>query len=209
MPIFIPNNLQQQIRHLGPKGSEWLDALPHRIAELEVAWDLRVGDALDHHGVASWVAQALRSNGTEAILKIGIPDDDARYESHALRLAAGRSAVHLLEVTDDGFSLLLERCVPGADLWTLPEEEADAFACRLLLGFWQTPLPDAPFPRLSDVADAWWRDLPGITSRAAYDAAMVDLAVARGRELAASQPRETLLHGDFHPANVLAAQRQP
>ena len=29
------------------------------------------------------------------------------------------------------------------------------------------------------------------------------------RELAATQPRSVLLHGDFHPANVLAARREP
>ena len=34
-------------------------------------------------------------------------------------------------------------------------------------------------------------------------------AVALARELAATQPRTVLLHGDFHPGNVLAAAREP
>jgi len=56
---------------------------------------------------------------------------------------------------------------------------------------------------------SWWDDLPRVMAGAPYEGRIVDEAVARGRKLAASQPRSVLLHGDFHPGNVLAAQREP
>jgi streptomycin 6-kinase len=67
----------------------------------------------------------------------------------------------------------------------------------------------ASFLSLSLLVDQWWAELPNITARADYDSGLVARAVARGRELAATQSRQVLLHGDFHPGNVLAATREP
>ena len=74
---------------------------------------------------------------------------------------------------------------------------------------WHAPDEGAPYMPLSDYVTSWWEDLPRITANAAYEGDVVAEAVARGRELAAGQPRGVLLHGDFHPGNVLAAQREP
>jgi streptomycin 6-kinase len=74
---------------------------------------------------------------------------------------------------------------------------------------WRDPAPDVPFVSLADYVAGWWDDLPRLTAGADYDGAVVAAAVARGRELAASQAQRVLLHGDFHPGNVLAAQREP
>jgi streptomycin 6-kinase len=117
--------------------------------------------------------------------------------------------VRLLQASEDGFSLLLERCLPGTDLWSLAEEEGNAVASRMLARMWREPDPSAPFMSLSDFVANWWDDLPRITATADYDGEAVAEAVTRGRELASSQPRSVLLHGDFHPGNVLAARREP
>ncbi|MCW3100783.1 MAG: aminoglycoside/hydroxyurea antibiotic resistance kinase [Chthonomonadaceae bacterium] len=209
MNVFIPAFLQQHILEFGAEGAQWLAHLPLRIAELEQAWGFRVGPAFDHGGAVSWVAPVELEDGSEAVLKIGIPHDEARFESQALRFLEGRGAVRLLQASEDGFALLLERCVPGTDLWSLDEEEGNAVACRILARMWREPELGAPFISLSDSVAKWWDDLPHNTTAAACEGEVVAEAVARGRELAASQPQSVLLHGDFHPGNVLAAQREP
>lgn len=209
MNPFIPAFLQQHILQFGAVGTQWLAHLPQRIAELEREWDFRTGPAFDHGGAVSWVAPVELGDGSEAVLKIGLPQDEARFEAHALRFLDGHGAVRLLHASDDGFSLLLERCLPGTDLWSLDDEEGNAVACRLLPRLWRTPDPGAPFASLSDTVARWWDDLPRITAGADYDGKVVAEAVARGRALAAGQPRRVLLHGDFNPGNVLAAQREP
>ena len=215
MNIFIPDFLQQHILQFGDEGTRWLARLPLRIAELEQAWGFRVGPAFDHGGAVSWVAPVECEDGSAAILKIGIPHPEARFEAQALRFLDGRGTVRLLRASEDGFSLLLERCLPGTDLWSLSDEEGNAVACRMLARMWREPDPSAPFVSLSDYVAPWWDELthrggsPGSAAVAGYDGEVIAEAVARGRDLAASQPRSVLLHGDFHPGNVLAAQREP
>jgi streptomycin 6-kinase len=206
IPAYLPRHLRRY--GFGAAGTRWLADLPRRIVALEQAWDLRVGPPFDQDGAVSWVAPVDLRDGSEAVLKITFPQDDPRFEAEALRVLDGRGAVRLLRACDDGFALLLERCRPGTELWSLGEGDAHAVACQLLPRLWREPAPDAPFMSLADYVARWWDDLPRLTASAAYDGAVVAAVVARGRELAASQPQRVLLHGDFHPGNVLAAQRE-
>ncbi len=209
MNVFIPTTLQQQILEFGAEGTQWLNDLPERIAALEREWRFRTGPALDHGGCVSWVAPVELEDGSEAMLKIGIPHDEARFEAEALRFLDGQGTVRLLHASEDGFSLLLERCIPGTDLWSPGEEEADAVAARLLARMWREPAPAAPFTTLTDLVGEWWEEIPRTAPAAGYDPQLIDHAIMLGQELAASQPQRVLLHGDFHPGNVLAAQREP
>ena len=206
--VFIPAYLQRNMLRFGfgAEGSRWLADLPRHIAELEREWGLRVGPAFDKDGAASWVAPAELRDGCEAVLKITFPHDEARFEAHALRFLDRRSTVGLLGASDDGFSVLLERCRPGTALWSLGEAERTALACRILPRIWREPDAGAPFLPLADYVAPWWEDTP---RGAAHTGDAVAAAVAQGRTLAAHQPRRVLLHGDFHPGNVLAAQREP
>jgi streptomycin 6-kinase len=209
LDLFIPSSLREQLDSFGEEGIEWLERLPERVAALERAWGMRAGPALDHGGCVSWVAPVELDSGGDAILKIGVPHDEARFEAGALRLLDGQGAVRLLRASDHGFALLLERCVPGTDLWSLGEDEGDAVAAGILPRFWRAPGSSAPFDSLESVVARWCEEVPQGAVAAGYDPAQVARALDRGRALAASQPRRVLLHGDFHPGNVLAAQREP
>ena len=209
MSVFIPAFLQQHIVEFGAEGAQWLGRLPRRVAELEQAWGFRVGPAFDHSGAVSWVAPVECADGTDAILKIGMPHDEARFESQALRFLEGHGAVRVLQASDDGFSLLLERCLPGTDLWPLSEEEGNAIAARILTCLWREPEPGAPFLSLATYVASWWDDPASLAIAAPCGEDVLAEVIARGKELTASQPRHVLLHGDFHPGNVLAAQREP
>jgi streptomycin 6-kinase len=209
MSFFVPACVQETVAESGEKGKRWLEELPARVAELERAWSLTAGQPFDNGGYVSWVAPVQLEDGSEAVLKIQFPHREARHEAAALRVFDGRGAARLLRASKDEFSLLLERCVPGTNLWSLDEEEGNAVGADLLGRLWREPPPAGPFERLSDLAAEWCESLPRTAPAAGYDAALVTDAVALARMLAATQPRTVLLHGDFHPGNVLSSAREP
>jgi streptomycin 6-kinase len=207
--LFLPAPLLDAVAGFGAEGALWLESLPACVCGLERAWSITVERALDSGGVCSWVAPARLRDGSDAILKIGIPHSEARYEAHALRVWNGRGAVRLLRASEDGFTLLLERCVPGADLWTLSEAEADTMAAGVLERLWDVTAPGAPFDQLADVVEGWCEQLPRTAAANGYEPEMVSHAIEAAHHLVGTQSRTALLHGDFHPGNVLSAERQP
>src|SRR5207244_5718502 len=128
-------------------------------------------------------APAQLADGSEVVLKISIPDDEARYEADALRAYDGRGAVRLLRVSEDGFSLLLERCVPGTNLWSPGQEEGNAVGAAVLRRLWRQPPPTVAFDPLSDLTDGWCEALPRTAPAAGYDAALLSHAVELARDL--------------------------
>lgn len=56
----------------GAAGQRWLAELPTQLAGLARDWDLKLGVpfALTFH----WVVAATRADGTDAVLKVGLPD---------------------------------------------------------------------------------------------------------------------------------------
>ena len=230
MIFFVPQRVRETAAGFGAAGALWLEELPARIAAIEEAWSLTAGRVFDTDGQVSWVAPVRLAEGSEAVLKISIPHPEARREADALRFFEGRGAVRLLRASEDGFSLLIERCVPGTNLWSLGVEEGNAAGAAVLRRLWREPSSSQkakgkrqksefrfdssafcllPFALLTDLAAEWCESLPRTAPGAGYDTGLVSDAVALARELAETQPRTVLLHGDFHPSNVLAAVREP
>jgi streptomycin 6-kinase len=209
MSFFVPERLLEVRESFGEEGEAWLEGLPERVAALERAWELTAGRAFDHDGCLSWVAPVRLADGSEAVLKVGIPHDEARYLEEALRLIDGDGAVRLLRASEDGYSLLLERCVPGTNVSSLGQEQGNAVGAGILQRIWREPGPDVPFVRIAESAAGWCQEFLGEAPAAGYEAVLIERAVVLCRELAESQPRQVLLHGDFHPGNVLAAEREP
>jgi streptomycin 6-kinase len=126
-----------------------------------------------------------------------------------MRLFDGQGAARLLRVSEDGFAMLLERCLPGTDLWSLSEEEGNRVGAALLRRLWREPPAGAPFDTLPHRVESWADWLTRKGAEAGYDEEIMEHAMEIARGLAASQPATVLLHGDFHPGNVLAAAREP
>ncbi|HEV2425670.1 MAG TPA: aminoglycoside phosphotransferase family protein, partial [Terriglobia bacterium] len=94
-----------------------------------------------------------RSDGTRAVLKVGMPHLEAEQEIQGLRFWDGNPMVRLLEADDDLNAMLIERCLPGTHLRTLPEPEQDVVIAGLLRRVWRLPpAPDA-FRPLSVMLD--------------------------------------------------------
>ena len=200
-------------------GREWLRRLPSLVEELSSRWELRLG-APYRGGSCSWVAPVQRRDGTDAVLKVTWPHREALPEGEVLRLWAGRGAVLVHEHDEQRYALLLERCEPGTELGAaaeIPAEERLLLGAGVLRELWAVGSTgggaDSRVERLRDVAREWADLADERAARHAWpsgvDTGLFALGAQLLRELPCGTGRETVLHGDFNPGNLLAAQRRP
>ncbi|UKY53903.1 aminoglycoside phosphotransferase family protein [Streptomyces inhibens] len=194
-------------------GRAWLDRLPGIVREVEERWELRLG-APFHGGSCSWVAPAERPDGEPAVLKVAWPHREAEGEGPALHAWGGNGAVRLLRRDHERGALLLERCTPGTQLGrtALPPTGQLALAAGLLRELWAAPTPpDGELERVAVVCAEWADILQErmLRLRPGYDPGLVALGADLLRELPSTAAREVVVHGDFNPGNVLAAERRP
>jgi streptomycin 6-kinase len=188
----------------------WLERLPEVFRELTQRWSLALDEPFDGPEVtASWVAPARRSDGTSAVLKVGIPHMEAEHEVDGLRFWDGDPTVRLLEADDDLGAMLLERCEPGTTLRSLPESEQDVVIASLLHRAWRVPRSPHPFRPLSDMV-AYWAEETKEDEARWPDPALVRDGLRLFEELAGQRDvHQVLLATDLHAGNVLRARREP
>src|SRR4051794_4024201 len=206
MEIRIPAALVEQCRG-APEQEAWLAALPATIALLAARWELELGLPFEGEGCGSWVAPATRADGSAAVLKLGLPHMEAEHEIDGLRFWAGDPTVHLLAADEPANALLLERCVPGTLLRTLPEPEQDEIVAVKLRRLWREPPAGHPFRPLAEMADYWASEAEAAEERW-HDPGLVREGLALWRELPATAPDEALLATDLHAGNILGAERE-
>jgi streptomycin 6-kinase len=182
----------------------WLAALPELVAELAREWSVAVvGEPLGG-GTRSYVTRVRTAQGTDAVLKVSVPDDDVPQRINALRAAEGRGHALVLRADVARCALLLEALGPGvAALGWPPEQQIDAL-CSTLLRAWR-PARDASRPVLRSKADALgvlvarlWEEQDRPCS-----ARVVDRALAYARRRADDPAEPVVVHGDPHPGNLL------
>ena len=191
-------------------GVEWLARLPDIVAACERRWSLTSVVPLDDLSY-NYVAPAVRADGTEVILKIGVPNPELTSEIEALLRYDGRGCVRLLDVDRDKGALLLERLKPGVPLFSVDDdEEATRIAAGVMRQLWRPVGADHPFPTVARWAaglDRMRRRFDG--SSGPLPAALVEKAEELFSELLSSMGEPVLLHGDLHHWNILSAGRQP
>jgi streptomycin 6-kinase len=193
----------------GQTGIQWLERLPRLIADCEKRWSLKV---LPPFPLSyNYVAPATRADGTEVVLKLGVPNPELLTEIASLRLFAGRGIVNLLDADPDQGILLLERIHPGTPLSSLTDDvQATSIAAQVMRQLWRPIASDHPFP----TAAKWSAGLERMRRRFAggtgpLPARLVEQAERVQAELLASSARPVLLHGDLHHDNILSAERSP
>jgi streptomycin 6-kinase len=192
----------------GERGRKWLNSLPVLIDQYAVRWSLSTGPPIGDLSY-NWVAPARRIDGTEVVLKLGVPHREFSSEVEALRVFDGKSAVRVIDADPEQGAMLLERADPGAPLWGVDDERAAPIVAGVMKALWR-PVPAAhQFPTLADWAGGFDR----LRSRFDGDTSplptqMVEKAERTFRELdSAAQP--VVLHGDLHHGNILTARRSP
>lgn len=196
-------------------GIEWLHRLPDRIAELARDWQLRIGSPVGELSY-NYVIFALRADGSEAVLKAGVPNRELLTEMAVLRLFNGRGAVRLLQADASRGALLLERLRPGTPLrhGSVQQEEGDqhaaVIASQLMQRLWRPVPPEHPFPTFTDLITGMAERAPEVlATEPSFPTAWLDRAVALSKQVSASAFESVILHGDLHRDNILSAEREP
>lgn len=210
-PVRTSPEFEQRIAGVhGEAGLGWLQRLPDTVNTFAKRWGLAVGPAYEPLSY-NYVAQAVRADGTEAVLKLGVPNPLLAQEVAALQLYDGRGAVRLLEADPDEGALLLERLRPGTLLAELVDDDAATLiAAETMQQLWR-PLPDGhPFVPVA----RWAAGLQGMRLRfhggtGPLRADLVELAEGLFAELLVDMDEVVLLHGDLHHFNIVAAEREP
>ncbi|GAB6089474.1 aminoglycoside phosphotransferase family protein [Spirochaeta dissipatitropha] len=199
--ILIPENLKQTVRDIGGEAELWLDNLQEHVERRAGKWKLSLDEQLQHKGMCSIILGGRDAWNRRVILKLSVPHDEVRNEADAMRLWQDGPAAGLLNASDDGFDLLLARCDPGSDLWSLSIQEQIACASSILPRLWIPVSEPGCFRSLDDTAACWLRE---IRNKPEVFDLPVDLVNEIVEELQDLQSEHVcLLHGDFNPGNVI------
>jgi streptomycin 6-kinase len=210
--VVIPESFRRHmLAFQGDEGAAWLQRLPSIVSECAKRWSLSVLPPVTNLSY-NYVAPAVRSDGLEVILKVGVITSEFTTEIEALRLYNGRGIAQLLAVDNELGALLLERLQPGIPLFDTIEddEQATRIAARVMHQLWQPAPVNHTFPTTTDWAAGLNRlriEFGGTTGP--FPKRLVEQAETLFRELHASQAASMLLHGDLHHWNILTAERQP
>lgn len=192
-----------------PERRAWLAQLPETLQTLTERWKLRLEAPIGGDEVScAFVVPATRADGTTAVLKLGMPHMEGEDEIEGLRFWNGDPTVYLLEADEGLGAMLLERCVPGTVLRTLPEPDQDVVMAGLMRRLWRRPSNPHPFRPLA-VMTAFWRDETLADAARWPDPGLVREGLRLFDELPENASEEVLLATDLHAGNVLRAEREP
>lgn len=169
-------------------------------------WEL-APDGVELQGSSAVVLPVRTGDGEPAMLKVAVPHDEAEHEHLALQHWHGRGAVRLLRADPRRSALLLER-LHQQDL----RDQWDVEACEIVGGLYaRLHVPAPPQLRsLTSYVGRWTDALAGLPRDAPVPHRMVEQAVSLARDLVADPASTgTMIHGDLHYENVLAADREP
>lgn len=192
--------VRARVATLGEEGHAWVDALPGLLLDLSRRWSLRLGRGLPG-GSASYLCLVVRSDGTEAVLKVSLPQQHPPGYAETLSAARGRGYVRVLEADPSRHALLLERLGSSLARSGLGvDDQLDTLAATLLAAWRQPDRPPSDKARsLAQGLSRCHAQVPGAATEAVVEQALI---YATG--LADPAPDDlVLVHGDPHPGNLL------
>lgn len=190
----------------GPDWADWVDRLPSLVDGLLEEWQLSI-DGWMMHGFVALVVPVRTTGGRAAVLKVSFPDEESEHEHLALQHWGGRGAVKLLRADPHRAAMLLERLHQERldEMWDLE-------ACEVVAGLY--PLLHVPaLPQLRPLTryvDRWAGELVALPRNAPLPRRLVEQAISLSRDFVADPASTgTMIHGDLHYENVMAADRAP
>jgi streptomycin 6-kinase len=203
--VKVPYVVRNKAIALGAE--DWLNNLPSLIIELEGRWKITVGSSIEG-GTESYVAEAVGQDGSQAVLKLLIPQEDesAPNEIKVLQMANGRGCVELLKSDETVGALLLERLGPTLHDLALPIGDRHEILCAAVEQLWR-PAPNLGFPTGAEKG-RWliqfifelWESLDHPCSERVIDHAV---SCAENRIANHDPEKAVLVHGDVHQWNAL------
>lgn len=196
---------RRRLATLGESGRAWSAALPSLITDLEREWSITVGRPIPG-GSASYVARAVRADGSAAVLKIALLAEGWDGQVATLIRAGGQGYARVFAADLPRRAILLEPL--GRALNASGRSPSDQLRCLAdtLAAAWLDAGPARPPPGADKasllagyMAEAWSRRGRPCSER------VIDQALAYAERRAAEADRElVIVHGDPHPGNLLA-----
>ncbi|MFE3541529.1 aminoglycoside phosphotransferase family protein [Nocardia sp. NPDC059177] len=225
-PVVLPAEVEDTVRTVfGVAGERWIEELPEVVAGLARRWGLREFSAPFAGGTHAYVAAAWRADGTAAVLKVPMVDEENLAEATALHAYDGDGAVRLLDFDRASGALLLEWARPGTELLTQPgfpsleghpeNAEKVALACALYRRLRRpaTTVPEGypPLPAATDLVTGLRKRLDDTNPQLAelISAPLRELVEHWCTELATPDGPLLIVNRDTHLGNILAAEREP
>lgn len=209
----LPDHFTRTVTRTFDEGAAWLQQLPALLDEIAARWALTLLPtpfSLSYN----YVTPARRADGSEVVLKVGVPNDEMWTEIAALRHDDGAGYVRLLATDEARGALLLERLRPGATLAATvaarDDEAATGIAAEVMRRLWRPAPPEHPFPTVArwaaglDEVETFFGGTTG-----PFPPLLLDLARGLFADLLPSQAAPVVLHGDLHHENILSAERTP
>ena len=205
MNIKIPESFSRGVEGtFGKRGEVFLHALPTLIDEAAARWQLKSLRPAEHFSY-HFIVYA-RREGSEVVLKLGVPDRELTSEIHALRQFAGRGAVRLIDGDSGRGMFLLERLKPGIALATVTDDaEATQIAAYVMLALLRPAPVDTGLLRLEDWFEGFQRFRSQHGGSGPLDAGLFSQAENVAQEIMQEEHRPTLIHGDLHHFNILSS----
>ena len=198
------------IKVYGEAGADWLGRIGDTVAACERRWSLSVMPPFDSLSF-NYLAPAVRADGTEAVLKLGVLSQDLITEMQTLRLLGGHGVVRLIDADENLGAVLLERVKPGSSLSSITDDQqAASITAQVMRNLRRPPPPEHQLPSVSDWALGFERlrhRFGGGTGP--FSAPLVARAEHLFSQLMANMDEPVVLHGDLHQHNILSAEREP
>ena len=196
----------------GEAGRVWLEGLPALVEHCAERWELKVGPPFTPLSY-NYAAPAEGPLGERLVLKLGVPARGLLCELEALLAFDGRGAARLVDSDAGRGALLLERLEPGTPLTVLCEEDdgaATKAAAAVMRRLGRTTLPQ---PNLFPTAADWGLGFQRCRAHfgggcGPFPPKLFEEAESLYAELLSTSAPPTLLHGDLHHGNILAAARE-
>ena len=191
----------------GPAWATWLDGLPRLVSDVLDEWELTV-DGPPWHGFCALVLPVLQADGVPAVAKFSWMHEEQEHEHLGLQAWHGDGIVRLYRADPARGVMLLERLDGNTTLETVEDVEA----CTITAAFYpRLHIPALPQLRtLSSFITRWTSDLERLDHAAPIPRRLVEQAVSLGRDFVADPGTDgTMIHGDLHYENVMAADREP
>ena len=188
----------------GEDGKKWLSGLDELIVYCEHRWQLKI-QAISNLSF-NFVARATFTDGSKAILKLGMPGKGIDSEIAALQAFNGYGFCKLIDA-DPGKGVMLLECVePGESLKCIPNDEQATIIAAVLIQEIQQANPVFNYP--FQTSDDWYNNLIILQQRFGNEIIpkyLFDSAVAAYQAIKANPHEQKLLHGDLHHENILYA----
>ncbi|WP_460073436.1 aminoglycoside phosphotransferase family protein [Streptomyces sp. YKOK-I1] len=208
--IEIPGALvTEQVKINGEAGRAFVTGLPDLVAAFLERWELRT-DGPPMHGMCALVLPVVAADGTRAVLKLQLLDEESVGEPVALRRWGGTDAVRLLRHDEPTGTMLLERLDSHRMLSRVADiHEAVLVIAGLLRRLTSVPAPEG-IRELGGIARAMLERTPAALARIpGPDERRLIADCAAAVSEVVTEPGDRLLHWDLHYENVLAADRAP